>query len=127
LIASADFDTVWSKLTPAEREEFEQKYVSGKSDLSELSDELLLWKPWWEITTEYNNRKKEVLSSKIIELNEDESGFDYDSDDSGGDLADRPPIITDIKNLEDLIKTTPNPAISLNLLNMLYPYIYIYT
>ncbi|UZO11609.1 uncharacterized protein OCT59_003168 [Rhizophagus irregularis] len=123
-LASADFDTVWSKLTPAEKEEFEQKYVNGKSDLSELSDELLLWKPWWEITTEYNNRKKEVLSSKIIELNEDENDLEYESDDSGGDLADRPLIITDIKNLEDLIKTTPNPAISLNLLNILYAYAY---
>ncbi|CAB4398142.1 unnamed protein product [Rhizophagus irregularis] len=123
-LASADFDTVWSKLTPAEKEEFEQKYVNGKSDLSELSDELLLWKPWWEITTEYNNRKKEVLSSKIIELNEDENVLEYESDDSGGDLADRPLIITDIKNLEDLIKTTPNPAISLNLLNILYAYAY---
>ncbi|GBC06352.1 hypothetical protein RclHR1_06790006 [Rhizophagus clarus] len=123
-LASADFDTVWNKLTLEEKEEFEQKYINGKSDLSELSDELLLWKPWWEITTEYNNRKKEVLTSKIVELNEDESGFDYDSDDSGGDLANRPPIISDIKNLEDLIKTTPNPAISLNLLNILYAYAY---
>ncbi|RIA93054.1 hypothetical protein C1645_819868 [Glomus cerebriforme] len=110
-LASADFDTVWSKLTPIEREEFEQKYVKGRSGLFELADEFLLWKPWWEKTTEYNNRKKEILSSKIIELNENEDDCDYDSDDSGGNIADRPPILTDIKNLEDLIKTTPNPAI----------------
>jgi|SRR3954451_10639485 hypothetical protein len=124
MIGSADFETVWSKLTPAERQEFEQKYIKGQSEnLLELSDELALWKPWWEMTTEYNSRKKEVLSSKIIELNENEDIDDYDSDDSGGNIANRPPVLKNIKNLEDLTKTSPNPAISLNLLNILYPFI----
>ncbi|CAG8503995.1 6129_t:CDS:2 [Funneliformis caledonium] len=122
---SADVETILNKLTPAERRDFEQKYIKGRSEnLLELADELQLWKPWWEASSEYNNRRKKSTSSKIIELDEDEDEFDYDSDDSSGYFANRPPILTEIKSLEDLTKTSPNPAISLNLLNILYAYAY---
>ncbi|CAG8805138.1 14678_t:CDS:2 [Gigaspora margarita] len=115
---SADIETIWSKLTPRERVEFQEKFIDGKPEsLLEIIDELPLWKPWWE----YNNNN----SSKIVEISsqsvEDE---EYSQKKSRDTLLQRPQILSDIKKIEELTKKSPNPALTLNLINILYPNIY---
>lgn len=118
-IDSADIETIWNKLTPRERAEFQEKFIDGKPEsLLEIIDELPLWKPWWE----YNNNN----SSKIVEISsqvvEDE---EYSQKKSRDTLLQRPQILSDIKKIGELTKKSPNPALTLNLINILYVYTYI--
>ncbi|CAG8709388.1 12471_t:CDS:2, partial [Cetraspora pellucida] len=95
-IDSADVETIWSKLTPQERAEFQQKFVDCKPEnFLELIDELPLWKPWWEHSG----------NDKIVEIppqdREDEIQLSKDSQKKFNDnLSKRPQIISDIKRVE---------------------------
>ncbi|CAG8614418.1 6902_t:CDS:2, partial [Gigaspora rosea] len=118
-IDSADIETIWSKLTPRERAEFQEKFIDGKPEnLLEIIDELPLWKPWWEHSN--NNGSKIVeISSQTVEDEE------YSQKKSRDTLLQRPQILSDIKKIEELTKKSPNPALTLNLINILYVYAYI--
>ncbi|CAG8766833.1 2835_t:CDS:2, partial [Dentiscutata heterogama] len=121
-IDSADIETIWSKLTPRERAEFQEKFIDGRPEnFLELIDELPLWKPWWEHSRS-NGDKIVEISPQIIE---DETQLsEYSQTKSKDILSQRPQILSDIKKVEDLTKKTPNPALTLNLINILYPNIY---
>ncbi|CAG8740788.1 10934_t:CDS:2, partial [Racocetra fulgida] len=114
---SADIETIWGKLTPQERAEFQQKFIDGKPEnFLELIDELPLWKPWWEHS----------VSDKIVEIlpqdREDETQLsEYSQKKFNDNLSQRPQILSDIKRIEVLTKKSPNPALALNLINILYP------
>ncbi|CAG8623080.1 15414_t:CDS:2, partial [Dentiscutata erythropus] len=122
-IDSADIETIWSKLTPQERAEFQEKFIDGRPEnLLELIDELPLWKPWWEHSSS-NGDKIVEISPQIIE---DETQLsEYSQTKSKDTLSQRPQILSDIKKVEDLTKKSPNPALTLNLINILYAYAYI--
>ncbi|CAG8442990.1 17210_t:CDS:2 [Acaulospora colombiana] len=103
---STDAETIWNKLTPYERNEFKSKFNNNPNDLLYLVKDLPLWKPWWEDLTTINRQQK------IMEL---------DVKDKDGS-TNRPPILKDIKRLENLTKKSPNSNLVFNLVNVLYAY-----
>ncbi|CAG8752223.1 19890_t:CDS:2, partial [Racocetra persica] len=96
-IDSADIETIWDKLTPQERAEFQQKFIDGKPEnFLELIDELPLWKPWWEHSG----------SDKIVEIlpqDRDETQLsEYSQKKFNDNLSQRPQILSDIKRIESV-------------------------
>ncbi|CAG8547079.1 6986_t:CDS:2, partial [Scutellospora calospora] len=117
---SADIETIWNKLTPQERAEFQQKFIGGNPEnFLELIDELPLWKPWWENTSD---KIIEVLPQVMERETQLSESFQIKLKDSS---SQRPQILSNIKRIEELTKKSPNPALALNLINILYVYAYI--
>ncbi|RHZ83465.1 hypothetical protein Glove_92g35 [Diversispora epigaea] len=121
-INSTDFEAIWNKLTSSEKAEFKSKFIDRKfsenqNNLSELFEELTIWKPWWEKESKKNN------NNKIIEFVNDE----YNEKNSQSEILqdnDKPIVLKDIKKLEELTKKPPNPNLVINLVNILYTYVY---
>ncbi|XP_069683761.1 zinc finger HIT domain-containing protein 2 isoform X2 [Periplaneta americana] len=95
-----DADSVWEKLTPAERQEFEEMLQSG--DASEL---VAPWEPWWLY------RKKKVLVEEM------ETEYpDY--------RVNCPKIKNNVPSFHQISKTAPSPCVKFNILNLIGAYCY---
>ncbi|KAJ9577160.1 hypothetical protein L9F63_006282, partial [Diploptera punctata] len=98
-----DADSVWEKLTSAEKKEFEELLQSG--DASEL---VTPWEPWWLY------RKQKVLVEDVE--NNESTKFNYE--------ALCPPLNKNILSLSQISKTTPSPNVKYNIINVLAAYCY---
>ncbi|GFG38143.1 hypothetical protein Cfor_04812 [Coptotermes formosanus] len=99
-----DADTVWEKLTPAERQEFEELLQSG--DVSQL---VVPWEPWWLY------RKQKILVQDM-ESDQDPVPPTYE--------ANCPTVKKDLPPFSQISKTPPAPCVKYNILNVLGAYCY---
>jgi hypothetical protein len=99
-----DADSVWEKLTPAEKQEFEELLQSG--DVSQL---VVPWEPWWLY------RKQKILVQDM-ESDQDPVPPPYE--------ANCPMVMTDLPPFSQISRTPPAPCVKYNILNVLGAYCY---
>lgn len=99
-----DADSVWEKLTPAERQEFEELLQSG--DVSQL---VVPWEPWWLY------RKQKILVQDM-ESDQDPVPPTYE--------ANCPTVKKGLPPFSQISRTPPAPCVKYNILNVLGAYCY---
>ncbi|XP_023707336.1 zinc finger HIT domain-containing protein 2 isoform X2 [Cryptotermes secundus] len=99
-----DADSIWEKLTLAERQEFENLLQSG--DASQL---VALWEPWWLY------RKQKILVQDL-KMEQDTLHPAYE--------ANCPTVNKNVPPFFKISKTPPAPCVKYNILNVLGAYCY---
>jgi len=94
-----DFEAIFSKLTPAQRREFQKALEDGM-----IGNWVDVWEPWW-------TRKPDMILPGLDE--KEEEGHKY------------PQVIPALVKLNTIISDAPSPLLKYNLVNILYSYAYV--
>ncbi|KAJ3151163.1 hypothetical protein HDU86_006153 [Geranomyces michiganensis] len=112
-LETADADTILSRLTPAERAEFEASLREGSDAIRGYVD---IWTPWWWAHDDDGGTARVSGKSLIREIDESPPAVPLEP------KTTRPPILSNLKSLQSLTASKPADSLIFNLVDIIGAY-----
>ncbi|KAJ3138646.1 hypothetical protein HDU90_001089 [Geranomyces variabilis] len=113
-LQTADSDTILSKLTPAERAEFEASLRAGPDAMRGYVD---IWTPWW-----WGDHDDDSQASETTTLIRHMDGTPRGETELRAAKPQRPPLLGGLKSLRTLMAGKPDESVVFNLVDLVGAY-----